>query len=81
MAIDVTSAFIEEDINHPPIVPVIEGPLNGKIGQENTYYITNIIEPDGDNLYIFWDWGDETDSYWDGVYNSGEQVRKKTYLV
>ena len=74
VAIDVTSVFIEGDINYPPVVPVIEGPLNGRIGEKNTYCISSIIDPNGDNIYVFWDWGDKTNTDWLGPYENGEQV-------
>ena len=33
-----------------------------------------ITDPDGDQLYSFWDWGDGNTSGWLGPYNSGETV-------
>ncbi|KYK31366.1 MAG: hypothetical protein AYK22_02485 [Thermoplasmatales archaeon SG8-52-3] len=75
-AIDETIATIEEDINYPPTIPIIEGPQNGKIGQEYTYCIPSIIDPDGDDIYVYWDWGDGTNSDWIGPYMNGEQICK-----
>lgn len=74
VAIDETSAEIEEYINYPPMIPKIEGPTNGEIGEEYTYCILDIIDPDGDNVFIFWDWGDGTNSDWLGPFKNGEQV-------
>ena len=31
-------------------------------------------DPDGDQLYYLWDWGDNTTSDWLGPYNSGEEI-------
>ena len=73
IAIDETTAFIEE-VNYPPITPVIEGPLNGKIGEEYTYCLPNVEDPDDDNVYVYWDWGDGTNSDWVGPYISGTEV-------
>ena len=77
IAIDVTSATIIKDNNSPPNVPIIEGPLNGKIGEEHTYCISNIFDADGDNIFVFWDWGDGKNSDWLGPYINGEQVCEK----
>lgn len=74
VAIDETLAYIEERINNPPNVPVIEGPINGGIDKKYTYCISSIVDPNDDKLYIFWDWGDETNTDWQGPYNSSEQV-------
>ncbi len=74
IASDETSAVIKEDINYPPDTPVIEGPSNGIIGEEYTYCISNIIDPNGDNIFVFWDWGDGTNSDWLGPFASGEKV-------
>ncbi len=76
VAIDETTAFIEE-INFPPTNPTIEGPLNGKIGEEYEYCISSAIDPDGDNIYVYWDWGDGNSSSWLGPYLSGEKICEK----
>lgn len=76
-AIDETEAFIEEGINLPPITPVIEGPSNGKIGKEYTYCIPSAVDPNEDDIYVFWDWGDGTNSDWTGPYASGEKICDK----
>jgi len=34
-------------------------------------YLTNATDPDGDNLYYLFDWGDNTSSSWVGPYSSG----------
>ena len=38
-------------------------------------YSSSTSEPDGEQLYYMWDWGDGTLSEWDGPYNSGETVQ------
>ena len=49
------------------------GPINGKIGEEYNYS-TSTTDIDGDIIYYFWDWGDNTNSEWLGPYNSGEEI-------
>jgi subtilisin family serine protease len=49
------------------------GPLTGKVGQLLTY-TTIAYDPNDDNLYYQWDWGDSSPSVWDGPYPSGQQV-------
>jgi glutaredoxin len=57
--------------DNPPDTPAITGPTNGKSGIEYTYYArTN--DPDGDQVYYWFDWGDGTNSGWVGSYPSGE---------
>jgi hypothetical protein len=53
-----------------PLTP--SGPLNGKLGKEYTY-TTSTTDPDDDQLYYMWDWGDGTFSDWIGPYSSGAE--------
>lgn len=46
------------------------GPNRGKQGQLYTYSST-ATDPDGDKIYFFFEWGDGTNSGWQGPYNSG----------
>lgn len=46
------------------------GETEGKIDEEYTFS-TSASDPEGDQVYYKWDWGDET-SGWIGPYNSGE---------
>jgi hypothetical protein len=50
-----------------------DGPPNGKPGVEYTYQ-TSTTDPDGDQVYYMWEWGDDTTSDWLGPYDSGETV-------
>jgi len=52
-----------------PSTPV--GPPSGKIGEEYTYS-SSTTDPDNDQIYYRFDWGDGTDSGWLGPYESGE---------
>ncbi len=49
------------------------GPPNGKPGTQYTYN-TVAVDPNKDNLFYWWDWGDGTNSGWLGSYPSGQQV-------
>ena len=61
--------------NHPPLTPDIpSGPQNIMIKEIHTYTACT-IDPDGDNIYYLFDWGDGTTSGWLGPYNSGEEVQ------
>jgi hypothetical protein len=55
------------------------GTASGKVGKEYTY-TTSTTDPDGDNIFYMFDWGDGTFSGWVGPINSGETVSaKKTW--
>ncbi len=60
-------------VNHPPDKPWITGPLQGKIGVEYAFKF-NAVDPDGDNVSYYVDWGDGTNSGWTNYYGSGEDV-------
>ena len=53
------------------------GQKRGKPGKEYTFSST-ATEPDSEQLYYAWDWGDGNYSYWLGPYSSGE-ISKATY--
>jgi outer membrane protein assembly factor BamB len=74
IAIDETTAIINRYINYPPDTPVITGPINGKVGEEYTYCISDIFDPNGDNIFVLWDWGDGTSSDWLGPFPNGEEI-------
>jgi len=63
--------FIIENIH--PTAPVINGPINGKPKTEYDYTISS-IDPDGDDLYYYVDWGDGMDTEWAGPYSSGQEI-------
>jgi hypothetical protein len=50
-----------------------EGTVSGETGVEYTYN-TSSSDPEGDKLYYWFDWGDDTNSGWLGPYNSGDIV-------
>jgi len=48
------------------------GPSSGKINQEYTF-TASTTDPDGDQLYYLFDFGDGVTSFWYGPYDSGEE--------
>ena len=60
--------------NQPPNKP--EKPTGTSSGKVNTVYTytTSTIDPDGEHVYYFWDWGDGTNSGWLGPHDSGTSV-------
>ncbi len=64
------------EANNPPNTPTKpSGPTSGRINKYY-YYKTSSIDPDGDKVYILWNWGDGKNSGWKGPYNSGEIVTR-----
>jgi len=59
--------------NQAPNTPEITGQTNGKAGTEYEYtFVTT--DPDGDEVYYYIDWDDDTFEEWIGPYASGEEV-------
>jgi hypothetical protein len=59
-------------LNQPPAIPNIpEGPDKGILNRELTYSIST-IDPEGDQVFYQWSWGDGHFSEWEGPYESGE---------
>ncbi len=71
---DPTLALREESLQ--PIKPEISGPGSGKIDTEYTYNATT-TDPDGDQLYYLFSWGDDTYSEWIGPVESGNATEGK----
>ncbi len=60
--------------NDPPEKPTqANGRLKGKVGVEYNYS-TSTTDPNTENIYYFFDWGDGTNSGWFGPHLSGEIV-------
>ena len=47
------------------------GPSSGQVNVEKTYTASS-TDPDGDDLYYMFDWGDYSNSGWLGPYSSGD---------
>ena len=80
-------AFGPGAANNPPGTPDIDGPVTGKTQEEQAYTFT-VTDANNDELFLFVDWGDETNSGWKGPYTSGEEITlvhtwnwKGTYTV
>jgi PKD domain-containing protein len=66
-----TPKIVEITVNQAPNKPTITGPHSGRVDRSLTYEGTG-IDPEGDQIYYFFDWGDGSDSGWKGPYNSGQ---------
>ena len=56
--------------NERPLKPIKPfGTTNGNVSMEYTYS-SSCIDPNGDNVYYLFDWGDGSDSGWIGPYES-----------
>ena len=81
------SGLYQKPGNNPPEEPVLNGPINGKVGTDYTFTaLTN--DSDGDNISYLFDWGDGTNSGWTEFVKSGTIVnqshkwlRKSTFKI
>ncbi len=60
-------------LSNPPDKPVLNGPTNGVVNEVYSF-IAVTTEPDGEDVYYYFDWGDNTNSGWLGPYPPGQQV-------
>ena len=67
----ITVIVYEDD--DAPEKPVIDGPTKSRRETMCTYTII-AVDPDGDNVSYFIDWGDGSNSGWVGPYQSGEAI-------
>ena len=58
--------------NQPPNKPNINGPTSGKINDEYIY-TTSTTDPDDDDVFYLFDWGNGMTSFIQGPYESGEE--------
>jgi parallel beta-helix repeat protein len=59
--------------NFRPDKPTIDGPSHGTVGV--TYdYTFSATDPDNSIIYLYVDWGDDSNTGWIGPYDSGQQV-------
>jgi parallel beta-helix repeat protein len=66
--------LIEPFINLCPFKPTITGVISGKRGKTYEYTATT-TDPNNDQIYYWFDWGDGKHTEWQGPYNSGETGR------
>ncbi len=57
-------------LSNPPDIPNLSGPTRGEVGSE-CIYSTSTNEPDDDQVFYMFDWGDGKVSGWIGPYDSG----------
>jgi rhodanese-related sulfurtransferase len=66
-------------IKNPPNPPIIEGETEGAYDEEYEYTF-NSFDPDGDDIYLYIEWGDGSIEDYIGPYQSEEEViLKHTY--
>jgi len=63
-------ASFENQRPNKPLRP--SGEINGKTGMEYIY-TTSTTDPDSDDVFYLFDWGDGHTSFWYGPYDSGEE--------
>lgn len=68
---DPTLAIAED--SEPPLIPELSGPATGAIDKEHTYSAIT-TDPEDDDVYYMFDWGDGTYSDWIGPYDSGRTI-------
>lgn len=75
MSLGFNSFYMSDLFNENNICPNVPatptGPSSGKINEEQIYS-SSTVDPDGDRLYYFFDWGDGNDSGWLGPFDSGD---------
>lgn len=54
-----------------PLTP--SGPISGRPGMPYSYS-SSTVDPEGDNIYYLFDWGDGTTSGWIGPFSSGSTI-------
>ena len=56
--------------NNPPESPMINGPVGGKVGYEYEFFFS-AVDPEGDNVSFYVEWGDGTNDGWSDYVESG----------
>jgi hypothetical protein len=64
--------------NNPPDKPKGSGKTKVDPGKSYTYKAST-TDPDGDQVYYMWDWGDGNFSEWLGPYDSGEESETENF--
>jgi outer membrane protein assembly factor BamB len=66
-------AFGRNETNQPPNPPAINGPSIGFRNTQQSYNIS-VSDPDLDDIELYVEWGDDTNSSWIGPYKSGDEI-------
>lgn len=61
--------------SQPPEQPLLTGPDSGIVNEPCSFNAVT-TDPDGDDLYYLFDWGDGYDSGWLGPFTSGDSVNE-----
>jgi uncharacterized protein YceK len=84
---DLNYQLLGPGVNNPPEAPSFTGPTKGKPNVDYDFTL-NAVDPDGDDVSYFIDWGDGTTTGWTSTYASGTDVivnhtwtTKGTYAV
>lgn len=72
---DVINVWVQ-DSNAPPQKPLIQGKSKANHLKRQTYNFT-AIDPEGNDLYYYIDWGDGSSEEWIGPFMSGETISVK----
>jgi len=72
---NVTKSAVIDEIHQPPNETTIDGSSYGQPGILYSFCI-GLVDPNGDNIYCKWDWGDGTYSNWLGPYISNQTQSK-----
>jgi len=75
---DTAEVTITTGQNNPPGKPAIAGPISGVIGVEYEYIVT-AIDPDGDTVSYYVDWGSGNSGWTDFVASGTPVVMKHTW--
>jgi hypothetical protein len=70
-AYDTIKVWIQE-FNNPANKPTIKGKLSGEIGKRYEYTFSS-TDPEGNDVYYYIDWGDDSFEEWLGPFNSGTE--------
>jgi len=61
--------------NSPPNKPSLSGDAEVDVGKSKSYSVS-ATDPDGDQVYYYIDWGDDTNTGWFGPYDPGTKKSK-----
>jgi hypothetical protein len=73
IVVPVTSLNYQINQNQPPEIPNITGQINGKAGVIYEYNFIS-VDPEGDNISYYVDWGDKCGGFWIEPHPSGVEA-------
>ena len=73
--IDAVENLAPENANEPPAAPTAPtGPTQGFTFVDYTFSTVAPADPEGQRVYVRWDWGNNETSQWLGPYTAGQQA-------